>query len=110
MPVVGVVGGAVLVALALNGLLGIADGFREPASMALFADEGTGEGIASSFGVRSLVWKPGSAIAPLVGGWLMGTSGIEWVFFLGGAAALAGVATFLGVLAVQHGRGALSTW
>lgn len=51
----------------LNGLLGVADTFREPASMALFADEGKGEGITSSFGVRSLVWKPGSVLAPLGG-------------------------------------------
>ena len=110
LPVVGTVGGAVFAALVLNGLLGIADGFREPSSMALFADEGKGEGIASSFGIRSLVWKPGSVLAPLAGGWLMGAFGIEWVFFLGGAAALSGVATFLGVLTYQHGRGALTTW
>ncbi|WP_136688830.1 MFS transporter [Halorhabdus amylolytica] len=109
-PVVGAITGAVLAAIGLNGLLGIADGFREPASMALFADEGKGEGIASSFGIRSLVWKPGSVLAPLAGGWLMGAFGIEWVFFLGGAAALSGVGLFLGILLVQHGRGALREW
>ncbi|MFB6201465.1 MAG: MFS transporter [Halorhabdus sp.] len=110
LPVVGTVTGAVVAAIGLNGLLGIADGFREPASMALFADEGKGEGIASSFGIRSLVWKPGSVLAPLAGGWLMGAAGIAWVFFLGGVAALSGVGTFLVVLLVQHGRGALHEW
>jgi len=107
VPIAGTVTGAVLAAIVLNGLIGIADGFREPASMALFADEGKGEGIASSFGIRSLVWKPGSVLAPLVGGWLMGAAGIEWVFFLGGAAALSGVATFTSILASRHGREAV---
>lgn len=95
---IGTVTGAVVAAILLNGLLGIADAFREPASMALFADEGKGKGITSSFGIRSLVWKPGSMLAPLAGGWVMGQYGIEWVFFTGGAAALSGVATFLGIL------------
>ena len=99
-----------MAAICLNGLLGIADASREPASMALFADEGKGEGITSSFGVRSLVWKPGSILAPLVGGWLMGTAGIEWVFFAAGVAALSGVMTFFGVLSWNHGRQALHQW
>ncbi|WP_101296117.1 MFS transporter [Halegenticoccus soli] len=99
-----------LVVILLNGLLGVADSFREPASMALFADEGIGEGIASSFGIRSLVWRPGTIIAPLIGGYLMSTSGMEWVFFLGGAAALSGVLTFFFVLSSQYGRHALTHW
>lgn len=110
LPVAGTVTGAVAVAIGLNGLLGVADAFREPASMALFADEGKGEGITSSFGVRSLVWKPGSVLAPIAGGWLMGTAGIEWVFFAGGFAALSGVITFFSVLSWNHGRRALHQW
>ncbi|WP_432419622.1 MFS transporter [Halobacterium zhouii] len=110
VPMAGEITGAVFVVLILNGLLGIADAFREPASMALFADEGKGEGIASSFGVRSLVWKPGSVLAPLAGGWVMGQFGIEWVFFVGGFAALSGVATFLGILSWEHGSRALRQW
>jgi MFS family permease len=110
VPMAGEITGAVVVVLILNGLLGIADAFREPASMALFADEGKGEGITSSFGVRSLVWKPGSVLAPLAGGWVMGQFGIEWVFFVGGFAALSGVATFLGILSWEHGSRALRQW
>jgi MFS family permease len=110
VPMIGTVTGSVVVVLVLNGCLGIADAFREPASMALFADEGKGEGITSSFGVRSLVWKPGSVLAPVAGGWLMGQHGIEWVFFLGGIAALSGVATFVGVLSWTHGPSALREW
>lgn len=110
VPMAGEVTGAVLVVFLLNGLLGVADAFREPASMALFADEGKGKGITSSFGVRSLVWKPGSVLAPLAGGWLMGQFGIEWVFFAGGVAALSGVVTFFGVLSWNHGSRALHQW
>lgn len=110
VPMAGTITGAVVVALLLNGLLGIADAFREPASMALFADEGKGAGITSSFGVRSLVWKPGSVLAPLAGGWLMGQFGIEWVFFAGGVAALSGVLTFFGILFWSHGSAALYRW
>jgi MFS family permease len=110
VPIAGEITGAVVAVLILNGLLGIADAFREPASMALFADEGKGEGITSSFGVRSLVWKPGSVLAPLAGGWLMGQFGIEWVFFAGGFAALSGVATLFGILSWSHGSDALRQW
>ena len=110
-PVVGQVSPAFLPLLACNLALGVADSFREPASMALFADEGSdGDGVASSFGVRELVWRPGSVIAPIVGGWLMGTVGMAAVFFLGGAFALLGAVTFLGVLRHYHGTDALREW
>jgi hypothetical protein len=69
VPFVGEVSAAFLPLVALNGALGVADSFREPASMALFADEGSdGDGVASSFGIRELVWRPGSVLAPL-GSW-----------------------------------------
>jgi len=110
-PYLGELSAAFLPLLCLNGLLGIADSFREPASMALFADEGSdGDGVASSFGIRELVWRPGSVLAPLAGGWLWGVYGIDAVFYLGGAAALLGAFTFLGVLARLHGPGALTEW
>lgn len=62
---------SLFVVIVLNALLGVADSLREPASMALFADEGIGVGITSSFGIRNLVWLPGSIIAPMIGGFLM---------------------------------------
>ncbi|MFC6974914.1 MFS transporter [Halomicroarcula sp. GCM10025709] len=101
---------AFLPLIALNGLLGVADSIREPASMALFADEGSGEGVASSFGVRDLVWRPGAVLAPLAGGWLTTNVGMEWVFYLGAASAFTGVAVFAGVLTYRHGRSGLTAW
>ncbi|WP_435129753.1 MFS transporter [Halobaculum sp. D14] len=110
-PVVGDVSAAFLPLLALNGALGVADSFREPASMALFADEGSdGAGVASSFGVRELVWRPGSVVAPVFGGWLMGSVGMAAVFYVGGGFAVLGAVTFLGVLWRFHGAGALTEW
>jgi MFS family permease len=109
--VLGRPGEAFLVLVALNGLLGVADSFREPASMALFADEGSdGDGVASSFGIRELVWRPGSVIAPMVGGVLTEQIGYAVVFYVGGASALVGVAAFLAALWYTQGTAALTSW
>jgi MFS family permease len=94
----------------LNALLGVVDSFREPASMALFADEGEGKGIVSAFGIRSLVWRPGQIAAPLAGGWLMDSVGMTSVFYVGGGAAVVGALAFLGALTYSHGVGALTEW
>jgi MFS family permease len=110
VPVLGAVPPVFLVMLALNGLLGLADSFREPASMALFADEGKGSGITSSFGIRSLVWRPGALLAPLVGGYLMDAAGMAWVFLLSAATALTGVLTFVGIVASRYGVRELLRW
>jgi MFS family permease len=110
-PLVGGLSAAFPVIVGINMLLGVADSFREPASMALFADEGSdGNGVASSFGVRELVWRPGSVLAPMLGGFLMTGPGMHWVFFSGGAFAFSGVLAFLGATWYTEGRGALTRW
>ncbi|QKY21461.1 MFS transporter [Halolamina sp. CBA1230] len=102
---------AFFVLVGLNGLLGVVDAFREPASMALFADEGADEGgIAASFGIRELVWRPGSVLGPVMAGWLWSQYGIETVFYVGGAFAVTGALTFAVVLTRFHGRDALTEW
>jgi MFS family permease len=111
LPLLGEIPPAYLPLVCFSGLLGVADSFREPASMALFADEGTDEGgVASSFGIRELVWRPGSVVGPLVGGWLMVEVSMAAVFLVGGAFALTGVLSFLVILGSAHGRGALRAW
>jgi len=110
LPLLGSVPAAYFPLVGFAALLGIADAFREPASMALFADEGDGEGVASSFGIRELIWRPGSVAGPLLGGWLMTTVGMAWVFFVGGAFAITGALTFLGILVWHHGPGGLREW
>ncbi|NHX35630.1 MULTISPECIES: MFS transporter [Halolamina] len=107
----GKLGPAFVPLLVINGLLGVVDAFREPASMALFADEGADEGgIAASFGIRELVWRPGSVLGPMMAGWLWSRYGIETVFYVGGAFAVTGAITFAVVLTHFHGRGALTEW
>jgi len=111
VPVLGAIPAAYLPLVALSGLLGVADSFREPASMALFADEGTDNGgVASSFGVRELVWRPGSVLGPLIAGWLMVEVSMASVFYVGGAFALTGAGLFLLILFATHGRSALTAW
>ncbi|SDF25869.1 Predicted arabinose efflux permease, MFS family [Halorubrum xinjiangense] len=111
VPILGQLPAAYLPLVALSGLLGAADSFREPASMALFADEGTDDGgVASSFGIRELVWRPGSVAGPLIAGWLMVEVSMASVFYVGGAFAVTGVLAFLAVLAHDHGRAALTAW
>jgi MFS family permease len=110
VPILGTVTAVFFVMLGLNGLLGLADSFREPASMALFADEGKDSGITSSFGIRALVWRPGALLAPLLGGYLMDAVGMEWVFYVSAAAALTGVVTFFGIVTVRYGVQELVRW
>jgi predicted MFS family arabinose efflux permease len=110
LPVLGTVPSVFFVLLGLNGLLGVADSIREPASMALFADEGEDSGITSSFGIRGIVWRPGALLAPLLGGYLMDSVGMDWVFFVAAATAFTGVLTFLGIISTRHGLGELSEW
>jgi MFS family permease len=111
LPVLGDLAPAYVPLVLLSGGLGVVDAFREPASMALFADEGTDDGgVASSFGIRELVWRPGSVVGPLLGGWLMIEVSMASVFHVGGAFALTGALAFLAVLAYDHGREALAVW
>jgi MFS family permease len=110
LPLVGAVPAALPVLVALNAALGVADSVREPASMALYADEGAGAGIASSIGIRSIVWRPGALAAPVLGGWLMTTVGMDVVFLLGGAAAITGALTLVGVRSYTHGPPTRRGW
>jgi len=109
-PVLGELSTGLVPLLVLNGLLGVADSIREPASMALFADEGAGSGIASSFGIRDLVWRPGAIAAPLLGGVLTTYIGIDFVFYTGALAAFTGVAAFVAVLSYDHGAKGVLEW
>jgi MFS family permease len=111
IPVLGALTPAFLPLVGVSGLLGVADSLREPASMGLFADEGTADGgVAASFGIRELIWRPGSVTAPLLGGWLMTGPGMSWVFYVGGAAAISGATTFAAVLSWSFGVDAFRRW
>jgi len=67
-------------------------------------------GVASSFGIRKLVWRPGSVAGPLIADWLMVEVSMASVFYVGDAFAIIGVVSFLAILASDHGREALTAW
>ena len=67
-------------------------------------------GVASSFGVRELVWRPGSVVAPVAGGFLMVDVSMASVFYVGGGAAVLAAGLFLVVLLAGHGTEALRAW
>jgi MFS family permease len=111
LPSLGAMSAAFLPLVGLNALLGIADSVREPASMALFADEGTDDGgVASSFGIRELVWRPGSILAPLLGGVLMADVSMTAVFVVGGSFAFTGAAAMTVLLLHNDGAAGLLEW
>ena len=110
VPILGTLPPVFFVVLGLNALLGFADSIREPASMALYADEGKGSGITSSFGIRGLVWRPGALLAPLLGGYLMDSVGMAWVFVVAGITALTGTLTFASIVARRSGVRELRHW
>ncbi len=95
---------AFLALVVINGLLGLTDAVRVPAEMAFFADEGKALGIASTFSVRAAIYRPGAALAPILGGALLAFSGIRAVFLAAIGFALLALAALLVVLLRQAGE------
>lgn len=101
---------AVLLAVATVGVWWFIDPDESSVGGFAFADLAFNRRITSSIGIRSIVWRPGGLGAPILGGYLMTEVGMEWMFFLGGVAALSGALTFFGVLSYTHGRPTLTKW
>ena len=96
-------GGAFFALFAAYSLLGIADSIRLPASMSLFVDEGARhDSVASAMSLRSISWKVGQVVGPVVVGTTMDFTTTETGFLL--AAAFIAFATTLFV--VQSRRAA----
>jgi MFS family permease len=96
-------GGAFFALFAAYSLLGIADSIRLPASMSLFVDEGERhDSVASAMSLRSISWKVGQVVGPVVVGTTMDFTTTETGFLL--AAAFIAFATTLFV--VQSRRAA----
>ena len=96
-------GGAFFALFAAYSLLGVADSIRLPASMSLFVDEGERhESVASAMSLRSISWKVGQVIGPVIVGVTMDATTTETGFLL--AAGFIAFATTL--FAVQSRRAA----
>jgi MFS family permease len=78
------------------GLAGLGDSIRLPASMALFVEEGArSESAASSMSLRSMSWKSGELLGPLLAGVLTDAVSPEAAFWLSSSAILASVVAFV---------------
>ena len=76
-------GGAFFALFAAYSLLGIADSIRLPASMSLFVDEGERhEAVASAMSLRSISWKVGQVVGPVLVGATMDVTSTEAGFLL----------------------------
>ncbi len=78
-----------LIACAL--VFGVADACRVPASVALFTEIGTASRALTSLSLRSLLWKPGAVLAPLLAGLIHDYATIGLVFYATAAVVLVSV-------------------
>lgn len=78
-----VLGGAFFAMFLAYSVLGIADSVRLPASMALFVEQGeTFDSVASSMSLRSISWKVGQVVGPVLVGVTMDFISTEAGFVL----------------------------
>ncbi|GAA0527623.1 Predicted arabinose efflux permease, MFS family [Halorubrum aquaticum] len=98
-------GGAFFALFAAYSLLGVADSIRLPASMSLFVDEGERhDSVASAMSLRSISWKVGQVVGPVVVGTTMDFTSTETGFLL--AAGFIGFATTLFVVQARRAAAA----
>jgi DHA1 family multidrug resistance protein-like MFS transporter len=76
-------GGAFFALFAAYSLLGVADSIRLPASMSLFVSEGERyDSVASAMSLRSVSWKVGQVVGPVLVGVTMDATTTETGFLL----------------------------
>jgi MFS family permease len=76
-------GGAFFALFASFALLGVGDSIRLPASMSLFVDEGEAyDSVASAMSLRSISWKVGQVLGPVLVGSTMDLVSTEAGFVL----------------------------
>jgi len=73
----------------LSGLMGASLGITQPLSMSLMVESVAAEFWGVAFGIRQGVQRVASITSPIVLGFVIAVSGIEWAFFVGGGAILA---------------------
>ena len=94
-------GGAFFALFGAYLILGVADSIRLPASMSLFVDEGEAyDSVASAMSLRSISWKVGQVLGPVLVGGTMDLVSTRAGFLL--AAGFIGVATVGFVLTARR--------
>jgi MFS family permease len=78
------------------GICGVGDSIRLPASMALFVEEGEQfEAVAGSLSLRSIAWKVGQVIGPLLIGVVWDATGVFTAFAIAAGAILVATVAFV---------------
>ncbi|PSQ10674.1 MFS transporter [Halobacteriales archaeon QS_5_70_15] len=78
------------------GICGVGDSLRLPASMALFVEEGEQfEAVAGSLSLRSIGWKVGQVVGPLLIGVVWDATGVFTAFAIAAGAILAATLAFV---------------
>ena len=78
-----VLGGAFFTLFGAYSLIGVADSIRLPASMSLFVDDGERyDSVASAMSLRSISWKVGQVLGPVLVGITMDFVSTEAGFYL----------------------------
>ncbi len=97
-------GGAFFAMFGAFALLGVADSIRLPASMSLFVSEGeVHDAVASSMSLRSISWKVGQVVGPLLIGGVKDFVSAE-AAFLAAAGFIAFATTVFGVTTIRAER------
>lgn len=87
---------AFFVLFAAFAVCGVADSIRLPASMALFIEEGDAvDATAGSMSIRSVAWKLGQVVGPLVMGVVWDATGVFTAFAVAAATILASTGAFV---------------
>ncbi|WP_188876710.1 MFS transporter [Halarchaeum grantii] len=90
------VDGAFLTMFLAYAVIGVADSIRLPASMALFVEEGERfDSVASSMSLRSISWKVGQVVGPVLVGSLKDLYGMAVAFWTAAAFIVAASAAFV---------------
>ncbi|AXG06025.1 MFS transporter [Haloplanus rubicundus] len=98
-------GGAFFALFGAFSILGIGDSIRLPASMSLFVDEGEQyESVASAMSLRSLSWKTGQVVGPVLIGTTMDFISVEAGFVLAAGFLVIATAVFIITAHRAHAR------
>lgn len=88
--------GAFLTMFVAYGIIGVADSIRLPASMSLFVEEGERlDSVASAMSLRSIAWKVGQVVGPVLVGGLKDLYGMAIAFWTAAAFIVVASAAFL---------------
>nr|WP_199897000.1 MFS transporter [Halarchaeum acidiphilum] len=95
--------GALLTLFVAYGIIGVADSIRLPASMALFVEEGERfDSVASAMSLRSISWKVGQVVGPVVVGVIKDGYGMAIAFWTAAAFIVVATGAFLAMYRYGH--------